>query len=723
MIPTKCLVFRFSNVEVNEKELRATRGAEALEIEPKAFRVLVYLVRHAGHLVTKNELLMAVWGETAVTDNSLTRAIALLRRALEDDPRQPRFIETISTAGYRFICPVDYEDPSQGSGEAQGTGGAPQVPPQVPDRALSSGTLPALEGSSARGRRWMILTASCVIAISAAAFFWNRRAPLPPPHISETVRITNDPRVSKFVIGTDGARIYLNTFHGLGQVPLTGGDITTLNIDGFAYGLSPDGMSLVVLLEPPDPKDKLSSMSVVGTSGSPNRPLARASSAAWSADGKQVIYATARKEMYSIPSSGGEPHLLRVMDGPNELYEFASSPDGTRIRFNWGPRKIMEMSPDGSNLHEVLPGWHPTDFKCCSSWSPDGSFFLFYATSTSEVTGYPAFQIWALDERHGGLHKPAADPVQLTFGPLAWINPPAFTRDGKKILANGNTWRGGLVRYNQQTRQVEPFLGGISADMVDVSRDGKLVLYAPFPGNVLVRANADGTDVRQIVSGFHPSNPRWSPNNSQIAYIYDNQDGFSLAYVVSAQGGTPVRALPDNKCCNENDPTWSPDGKQLALWVESPEGKTEAELEIVDVATHQVSHLPRPPKRTWSPRWSPDGRYIVCLTNPYPNTDGLELYDFKTQKWKILLTEKLSGNWPSWSHDSRWIYYLASDVFQRVRIARVSVDGGAPQQVADLPGLRLTGWDWTWFGIDHDDNPLLLRDEGTNEVYALTLER
>ncbi|MGA2568996.1 MAG: winged helix-turn-helix domain-containing protein [Terracidiphilus sp.] len=99
--------FRFTDVEVREPELRVMRSGEPLALEPKAFRVLVYLLRHAGHLVTKEELLDAVWGDTAVTENSLTRAVALLRRVLEDDPRQPRFIETVSTAGYRFICPVE----------------------------------------------------------------------------------------------------------------------------------------------------------------------------------------------------------------------------------------------------------------------------------------------------------------------------------------------------------------------------------------------------------------------------------------------------------------------------------------------------------------------------------------------------------------------------------------------------------------------------------------
>src|SRR5215469_16050582 len=103
-------VFLFADFEVREHELRVTRSGHHLSIEPKAFRVLLYLLRHSGRLVPKEELFKGVWGETAVTDNSLTRAIALLRRVLQDNPHQPHFIETVATAGYRFICPVLNEE-------------------------------------------------------------------------------------------------------------------------------------------------------------------------------------------------------------------------------------------------------------------------------------------------------------------------------------------------------------------------------------------------------------------------------------------------------------------------------------------------------------------------------------------------------------------------------------------------------------------------------------
>ena len=71
---------------------------------PKAFAVLGHLVEQAGRLVTPEELLAAVWPETYVQPEILRKYILEVRRALEDPPRKPQFIETLSRRGYRFIA-------------------------------------------------------------------------------------------------------------------------------------------------------------------------------------------------------------------------------------------------------------------------------------------------------------------------------------------------------------------------------------------------------------------------------------------------------------------------------------------------------------------------------------------------------------------------------------------------------------------------------------------
>src|ERR1700733_3205 len=107
MMPSKSFVFRFDDVEVREQQFSLTKAGKVLSIEPKAFRVFLFLLHNPQKLITKDELLNAIWGDTAVTEGSLSRCIWLLRGVLGDDIRSPRYIETVPTFGYRFVCKVE----------------------------------------------------------------------------------------------------------------------------------------------------------------------------------------------------------------------------------------------------------------------------------------------------------------------------------------------------------------------------------------------------------------------------------------------------------------------------------------------------------------------------------------------------------------------------------------------------------------------------------------
>ena len=102
----KSLTFKFGEIEVQEGEFALSLGGASVPVEPKAFRVLLYLLRNPGRVVSKDEILIAVWDDCSVSDNSLTRSIATLRRLMHDDSREPRYIATVPTVGYRFVCPV-----------------------------------------------------------------------------------------------------------------------------------------------------------------------------------------------------------------------------------------------------------------------------------------------------------------------------------------------------------------------------------------------------------------------------------------------------------------------------------------------------------------------------------------------------------------------------------------------------------------------------------------
>src|ERR1039458_5897175 len=118
MMAGKSFIFRFADVEVREREFSLTKAGEVLPVEPKAFRVLLILLRNPQKLLPKDELLTAVWGDTAVSENSLARSIALLRRLLGDEARDPRFIETVATVGYRWVCKVEVSEDHSGEAEA-----------------------------------------------------------------------------------------------------------------------------------------------------------------------------------------------------------------------------------------------------------------------------------------------------------------------------------------------------------------------------------------------------------------------------------------------------------------------------------------------------------------------------------------------------------------------------------------------------------------------------
>src|SRR5215471_19846031 len=115
------------------------RDAEAIVLPPKTFAVLHYLVTHPDRLVTKDELLDAIWPETAVTDAVLRVVIGALRKVLGDTAQRPRFIATVSRRGYRFLAPVE---------EHMGVASVPvripaePVSPVVPQPPVAAAALP-----------------------------------------------------------------------------------------------------------------------------------------------------------------------------------------------------------------------------------------------------------------------------------------------------------------------------------------------------------------------------------------------------------------------------------------------------------------------------------------------------------------------------------------------------------------------------------------------------
>ena len=97
------------------------------------------------------------------------------------------------------------------------------------------------------------------------------------------------------------------------------------------------------------------------------------------------------------------------------------------------------------------------------------------------------------------------------------------------------------------------------------------------------------------------------------------------------------------------------------------------------------------------------------------NSESLVLFDFTTQKWMELARE--SPGFPNWSKDGQYVYFQRFS--NEPAVMRVRIRDRKLERVADLKNFRLAGFFGNWLGLAPDDSPLLLRDTGTQEVYAL----
>jgi TolB-like protein/DNA-binding winged helix-turn-helix (wHTH) protein len=103
--------YRFDDFLVDLEAWQLLRSGQPVHLEPVILKLLVYLIEHRDRLVSKQELMDTVWGQTVVSESALSKAVARLRKALGDDAAHPAYIETAYALGYRFIGAVRAAEP------------------------------------------------------------------------------------------------------------------------------------------------------------------------------------------------------------------------------------------------------------------------------------------------------------------------------------------------------------------------------------------------------------------------------------------------------------------------------------------------------------------------------------------------------------------------------------------------------------------------------------
>lgn len=155
---------RFEDFELDLRAYQVRRSGRTLRLERIPMEVLFLLVERQGQLVTREEIIEKLWGKNVFldTDNAINTAIRKIRLLLKDDPEQPRFVQTVTGRGYRFIGQTSRVDGPLVKGPAQ-------------EQPVSSSPA-TIKAHAGIGKRWIVLSAAAVLALSVWVYFYLHRA-------------------------------------------------------------------------------------------------------------------------------------------------------------------------------------------------------------------------------------------------------------------------------------------------------------------------------------------------------------------------------------------------------------------------------------------------------------------------------------------------------------------------------------------------------------------
>jgi len=709
---------RFGPYELDLRSAELRRNDRKVRLQEQPFLILAALLERPGEVVLREELRNKLWPDNTVVefDHGINAAVKRLREALGESVEKPRYIETLARKGYRFIGKVEAVTPIQLQPPVERETPAANPFAEGPDKVVFES--PNLPGDSAasflpspvKPRARIALYAIVFLGLTATAIagvlLWKNRV-LSPNRLTVVrfTKLTSDGLAKAGPLLTDGLRLYFEETRASGQkvivqISVRGGDTAVVPVplrQPTLLDLSRDGTELLVKEEQGyDQPQALWRQPLAG--GSPRRVGGvLVSDAAFGPSESGIIYSNGH-DAWFLPTDDASPRrLLTVVGAPGS---FRFSADAKSLRFTQvddttDARSLMEANADGTGLRTMFEG-------CCGEWTRDRRFYIFEKEQGNRSN------LWAAPV--AGSHL---QPAALTAGPLNFQSP-APSRDGMKLFAIGTAPQSEVVRFDAKSRKFEPYLGGISAECVTFSADGKWVAYTSYPDAALWRSRPDGTERRQLT--FAPMRvfmPRWSPDGEQIVFNAHLPNGVWNIYSIAIGGGNAQHILPSN--LPQMDANWSPDGTSLVLMT----GDRHLAIVNLDLKSGRVTPVDGS-DGMFSPHWSPDGRYI-CAINGVDH-HKLMLFDLAAKKW----TEGGAGavGYPTWSHDGKYLYFEytppGADIF---RIARLRVSDRKLEIVAEIASLgRLTvGTFGHWFGLAADDSPLLARDISAQEVYALDM--
>jgi Tol biopolymer transport system component/DNA-binding winged helix-turn-helix (wHTH) protein len=685
-------IYEFGPYRQDPATRTLTRQGALVEIAPKTFDTLLFLVANSGRTVGREEIMHGVWPDTFVEEGNLNYNISRLRKLLgEYEPGVP-YIQTLPKQGYRFVAPV-----SEVSGK-------PSEP--VPDAALTGAPRRALLAGA-------LTVLAAAILIGILAWRGGARWAASTPHSPALVRLTSDSSLTMTpALSPDGTlvayasdrggegnlRIWVQQLDGAGALRLTSGPA-----DDYAPSFSPDGRSIAFRSE-----REGGGIYVISTLGGEARKLAPfGRRPRFSPDGKWIAYwigtdAAGVKQtnfpvpgaanIYVVPSAGGPPQQIRS-DFAAAAYP-VWTPDGRHILFlgNRDANVLVEPA-DGR-----LPGNDSVDWWVTPTAAgpavATGANAAFRALGLASVSQPP--EQWtedkpgvlmsaALSETQNvwrvpvspGSWKVSGAPTRLTSGTTMDVQPAVA---GKRLVFASLTGSLDVWSVPIESDRAKPVgsLQRLTADAFDhfyptVSADGRKIAYSSLRSGtraIWVKDLETGTETAVSAPSGSAFGSVFSPDGGKLAYR-SLEKQISAVQIAALDSGSRERV---SECLANGG--WSSDGKNL-LCV----GGAAARISMVDLQSRQVTGLINHATWTlWNPRFSPNDQWI-SFNATAPGRSRIFVAPFRKtglipeSEW----TPITKGAWddkPRWSPDGNTLYFLSErDGFRCIWAQRLDASG------------------------------------------------
>jgi eukaryotic-like serine/threonine-protein kinase len=612
-------VYRFAGITIDLGTMRMSRDGEEIALEPRLFYLLEFLILNRERVLTKEEIFQTIWKDVSVTDNALTRAIVQIRRALNDDPKNPKFIETVPTIGYRFIGKLVEEDPAPR--ETVAHHGKPRIIVWASGLAILAG-----------------------IAI-AAWLFRARPAQLTGSAPIPLTSYRGSADAASF--SPDGALV---AFQWDGE--------KQHNVDIYVKALGPDAFPMRLTTDP-----------------APDRWPS------WSPDGRTIAFqrmiAPGRVELRTIPALGGPERKLAEFPIDNLGSTSTWSPDSKWLvvpAFIDGQWALFRVSAGSGGWARIT---HPeTGLDDLSpAVSPSGNRLLFVRRASYYYWGtLYTLPIDADMQPVGTLQAVPSGGVEV--GDALW------TADGKDILVSTADGFFRMPAGGAAHLQAVPFLGP-DVKNVAISGQGAKLIYTTTRGDANVwridLSSPAPVPEQFIASTFRDVAPRYSPDGHRIAFQSNRTQsnrsiGSSQVWVEGADGSQPEQ-LTSMAMGNAGTPRWSPDGQTIAF---DSNASGRYQIYLVSTAGGAVAQRTNGNFKNFTCAWSRDGRWIYFSSDRSGQSD---IWKMPSAGGTPRQVTHHQGQFPVESEDGATLYFAKT--MGSGSIWSMPADGGPEVQLAD----------------------------------------